>query len=281
MRAVFAVAALWACTANAAFAQIDPINWCPEGPSVFAAPSGAALEQAFTVQRTTLASAATFAPSEVIATLELAPAPRRRLASARDGLGIRVGELLSPMIILASEADALQNYGLAYCANAAPPPGLDARAARGRNAVCVVPARDSNAAPQAFPAMLNEPTQADGVRTGRMSFSGPNFDYGEEWAVLGEEAPAEPAISRSLRLGRVVIARQPAASVWNRRAFTSVTAEFEVQGLQRFNRRLNQPLRIEDGWLVITGIATGGSLEIQRMSNDQWRAFQQERCAAA
>lgn len=206
--------------------------------------------------------------------------PRRRLASARDGLGIRAGELLSPMIVLANGADALQHYGLAYCANAAPPPGLDARAARGRNAACVVPARDSNAATQAFPAMLNERTQSEGVRTGRMSF-GPGFDYREEWAVLGEEAPAEPAITRSLRLGRIIIALEPAVSVWNRRAFTSITAEFEVQGLQRFNRRLNQPLRIEDGWLVIAGIAAGGSLEIQRMSNDQWQTFQRERCAAA
>lgn len=280
MRALLVAATLWACAANAAFAQVDPINWCPEGPSVSAAPSGNALEQAFTVRRTTLVSAATFAPSEVIANLELAPAPRRRLASARDGLGVRVGDLLSPMIILANEADALQHYGLAYCANAAPPPGLDARAARGRNAVCVVPARDSNAATQAFPAMLNERPQGEGVRTGRMSF-GPSFDYREEWAVLGEEAPPEPAISRSLRLGRVVIARVPEISVWNRRAFTSITAEFEVAGLQRFNRRLNQPLRIEDGWLVITGIASGGNIEIQRMTDTQWRSFQQERCASA
>ncbi|MEQ1489359.1 MAG: hypothetical protein ABL932_02305 [Terricaulis sp.] len=280
MRAVFAVAALWACTANAAFAQIDPLNWCPEGASVFPAPSGNALEQAFTVQRTALAPSATFAPGEVIATLELAPAPRRRLASARDGLGIRAGDLLSPMIILGDGTDGLQNYGLAYCANVAPPPGLDARAARGRNAVCVVPARGSSAATQAFPAMLNERTQGEGVRTGRMSF-GPSFDYREEWAVLGEEAPAEPAITRSLRLGRIVVARAPEVSVWNRRAFTSITAEFEVQGLQRFNRGLNQPLRIEDGWLVITGIAAGGSLEVQRMSNDQWQTFQRERCAAA
>lgn len=280
MRAVFAVAALWACTATTAFAQVDPLNWCPEGPSVSAAPSGNSLEQAFTVQRTTLASATAFAPSEVVATLELAPVPRRRLASARDGLGIREGELLTPMIILDRDADALQSYGFAYCANAAPPPGLETRTARGRNAACVVPARDSNAATQAFPAMLNERAQGEGVRTGRMSF-GPGFDRREEWAVLGEEAPPEGAITRSLRLGRVVMAREPEVSVWNRRAFTSITAEFEVEGLRRFNRRLNQPLRIEDGWLVITGIAAGGALEIQRMSNDQWRAFQQERCAAA
>lgn len=279
MRAVFAVVALWVWTANTAFAQIDPINWCPEGPAVVAAPSGNALEQAFTVQRTTLASSAAFAPSEVVATLELAPVPRRALASARDGLGIRAGELLSPMIILGREADALQHYGLAYCAPAAPPPGQGL--SRGRNAVCVVPARDSNAATQAFSAMLNERAQGEGVRTGRMSSSGPGFDYRQEWAVLGEEAPAEPAVSRSLRLGRIVIAREPAVSVWNRRAFTSITAEFEVEGHQRFTRRVNQPLRIEDGWLVITGLAGDGSLQIQRMSDDRWRAFQRERCAAA
>jgi hypothetical protein len=280
MRAIFVAAALWACAANTALAQIDPLNWCADGPSISAAPSGNELEQAFAVQRTTQAPAAAFAPSDVIATLQLAPVPRRRLVSAHEGLGIRAGELLSPMIILGREADALQNYGLAYCANAAPQPGLDARLARNRNAICVVPNHDSNAATTAFAARLNESAQAEGVRTGRMATGGPGFDYRQEWAVLGEEAAPEPTISRSLRLGRIVIAREPEMPVWNRRAFTSITAEFEVEGLQRFDRRLNQPLRIEDGWLVITGIAAGGSLEIQRMSNDRWRSFQRERCAS-
>lgn len=185
------------------------------------------------------------------------------------------------MIILDQDADALQNYGVAYCANAAPTPGLDARLARYRNAACIVPDRDSDIANNAFPAMLNPPAQSGGVLTGRMASGGPGLGYGQEWGTLGEEAAAEPAITRNLRLGQIVISRSPEVAVWNRRAFTSINVQFGVEGLQFFDRRLNQPLRIEDGWLVITGIASGGNVEIQRMTDTQWRSFQQERCASA
>lgn len=278
MRSFIAVAMMvGALGAQRAEAQVEPINWCPGGAALTGPPTAATLERAHTVTRTTLANARAFAPSDLVATLELTPAPRRRIAIADPELRVAAGDFMTPMIVRHADIDVLNYFGMAYCAVTAPAPGLNPRVAAQRNGVCVTPNQDSDAATNAFPALLSE----EGASlSGRMSPGG-GLGRGRAWATLGEAEAPGPAIQRSLRLGRIVFAREPEVAVWNRPAFNGVTVQFEVEGFSPFTRRLNVPLRIEDGWLVVTDITPAGAAVITRMTDVQWRAFRAQKCPAS
>lgn len=276
MRRVFVAAlALFAFAADAA-AEIDPINWCPAGLSVPVAQPSEELEQAFRIVRTTLASDGAFYPTAHVASLELQPLAPRAVVSPRPELGLRGRALATPTWVMSGGADILNAARPAYCAITGPP------SRRFSPAVCLSDI-DANTpvARTAFYARIGEPFPRRPLMWGRSDWNRRRLGRNQDWAVLGEEGGAPPAFTRTLALGAISILRTPAVPAWNRRAFNAISVQFVLEGYDPFVRALNAPIRIEDGWLAITDVSTSGEVAIQRMTDEQWRAFQRDRCAAA
>lgn len=270
-RALFSAFAFMALSTGAQ-AQVDPLNWCPEWPAVEPPPSGP-LMIAADIRRTVLSERGTFSPGDEVATVQLTDAPPRRVISAREELGIQAGAMLMARWLGEFGADAMNQRQRVYCAITGEAE-IDRRTGLRRPyrpGICLDEINVANTATAAFHVDFS----GDGI--GHMARR-PGLGRMQEWAVLGEFGDAGPTVTRSLQVGRIQISRIPEFS--SRPAYNAVSAEFQLEGYGRFERRLNEPLRIEDGWLVITDVSAAGTLEVRRMSDSGWRAFQQTRCPA-
>ncbi|QGZ96929.1 hypothetical protein [Terricaulis silvestris] len=273
--AVFALIA----SADDASAQIDPLNWCPEGPSIQVASSGDRVEQAFRVRRTTLASDGSFYPTANVATLELQPLAPRPVQLPRPDLGLRDGALLTPLWVVRTDADVFGVGAPVYCATTGP------SSQHYSPAVCLGDVDPTTqTARTAFHARIADPYDRRPFMWGQQEQrrrGAAALGRNQDWGILGAEGSAQPAFTRTLRLGAIHLLRSAEVPAWNRPAFNSINVEFALEGYEAFFRRVNEPLRIEDGWLVVTDVSISGAVAIERMTDGQWQAFQRSRCPAA
>lgn len=270
-----ALALLFTAFAGEATAQVDPLNWCPEGPFVVAPPmSGSTVERAVSVVGGQIEVTQRFSPAQQVGVLELRALPPRQVSSSREGLGLREGAQLHPFWIVGDVGDVLNQRLFGYCGET----GEVVRSAGGRServGVCLSEINESNVARSA--SHLRFSGSADELPTRGRTAVQSGLGRNQDWAVLSAPAPvAEPSFFRPLRLGRIEVVRQP--SVGSRPAYNRLQIQFGVEGYPAFTRALGDPLRIDGGWLVVTDFAADGTIALTRMSDAEWTGCRQSKC---
>jgi hypothetical protein len=266
---IFALAA-----AGPADAEVDPLNWCFEFPTLSSPLVSEQLVEAVVVGRSRLTEAGSYAPGQTLAQIELRPAQRRVLRSPMPELGLREGDTLTAMAVLErGYSDRFWARQPLYCGRTAVADGRT-------NAICLAeidPA--TQVARSAHHAQLDEIGNGTPELSGRLVLRRDRpLGRMRDWAVLGDEIPGDPAFTRSLTLDAIETRRQ--SQVFSRPAYDAILLRLTVQGYAQISRGLNQPLQVDDAWLVVTEITETGAARVSLMSNEERVAFQRARCPA-
>jgi hypothetical protein len=272
-RFVISLVVLAFALAEPADAEVDPLNWCFEFPTMSAPLMSEQLVEAVVVSRSQLAHAESYVPGQLVAQIEFRPAPRRILQSPLPELGLREGGTLTPMTVLErGYGDRFWARQWLYC-------GRTEVASERSNAICLGEIdATTQIARSAHHAQMDD-VGGGAALSGRLVLRR-DYPLGRlrDWAVLGDEIQGVPAFTRSLTLDVIETRRQQ--QVFSRPAHDAIRLRFTIQGYPQITRGLNQPLQVDGAWLVVTDITEGGAASISRMSNEERLAFQRARCPA-